>query len=187
MFDFLTFDIILTTFCGVTDISISYFTLCPRWFLNQSIFGSSPVLHQGISGILRSKKNTHHKEEDGAGEPEEHPAVTEDIVLPVIVLNVEPIIWILEFQGTLQCFGLCECDLTKSVYFMFLPTASEVWGKVMFSVFSQGGGYPSQVHIGGAGYPKVPTPLPSSQGRYPPWPGQDGGREYPKVPTPWPR
>ena len=94
-----------------------------------------------------------------------------------------------------------------------LPTASEGWGKVMFSVCSHrggGGGVPQQGQDRG-GYPKVsnppwprckakyPSPLAISawgrgtprylphQSRYPSSrPGQDGGRGYSKVPTPPP-
>ena len=73
---------------------------------------------------------------------------------------------------------------------MWLPTASEGWGKVMFSVCPH--------REEGEGYPKVPPPPHSQvrtggvpQGTYPPakvptpQPGQDGGG-YPKVPTPQP-
>ena len=50
-----------------------------------------------------------------------------------------------------------------------LPTASEGWGKVMFSVCS---------HLMGGGYPPrgEEVPPPPSQGRYPPRIGQ--GMEY---------
>ena len=64
---------------------------------------------------------------------------------------------------------------------VFLPTASEGWGKVMFqSVHTGGGGgYLGQVQMGG-GVPQGTTSL--AKVGIPPT-GQDRGRGYRKVPT----
>ena len=70
----------------------------------------------------------------------------------------------------------------------YLPTASEGWGKVMFSVFSQGRGegyltpLPSPGQDGGGGISRY---LPPSQGTYPPVQVRRGGT--PKYLPPWPR
>ena len=86
----------------------------------------------------------------------------------------------IEFCILVIGLGHCQSDYTISIG-AFLPTASEGWGKVRFSVCSHlgggggGGGYPGQVQTGGD-----PSQV---QFRYPPCQTSSGGG-YPARGTP---